>query len=78
MILRNPEYLKFALLEFIACILKPRQEYWVSIAWYLPRAQITHISKDLTYKMEGQPPKKEVKWVLGIFGANLPVAKKNG
>ena len=26
---------------------------------------MTHILEDLTHKMEGQPPKKEVSWVLG-------------
>ena len=27
---------------------------------------MTHILEDWTHKMEGQPPKKEVIWVLGI------------
>ena len=27
---------------------------------------MTHILEDLTHKMEGQPPKKDVIWVLGI------------
>ena len=28
---------------------------------------MTHILEDLTHKMEGQPPKKEVSWVGGIY-----------
>ena len=28
---------------------------------------MTHILEDLTHKMEGQPPKKDVIWVLGIY-----------
>ena len=28
---------------------------------------MTHILEDLTHKMEGQPPKKDVIWVLGII-----------
>ena len=28
---------------------------------------MTHILEDLTHKMEGQPPKKMVSWVLGIY-----------
>ncbi len=28
---------------------------------------MTHILEDLTHKMEGQPPQKEVSWVLGIY-----------
>ena len=31
-----------------------------------PRTQMTHVLEDLTHKMEGHPPKKEVSWVLGI------------
>ncbi len=27
---------------------------------------MTHILEDLTYKMESQPPKKQITWVLGI------------
>ena len=28
---------------------------------------MTHILEDLTHKMEGQPPKKDVIWVLGMY-----------
>ena len=28
---------------------------------------MTHILEDLPHKMEGQPLKKEVNWVLGIY-----------
>ena len=28
--------------------------------------QMTQILEDLTHKMEGQPPKKQVRWVLGM------------
>ena len=35
--------------------------------YLLPRTQMTHILEDSTHKMEGQPPEKEVKWVLGIY-----------
>ena len=41
--------------------------YRLYIYMYIPRTQIIHILEDLTHKMEGQPPKKEVKWVLGIY-----------
>ncbi len=33
---------------------------------HIPRTQMTHILEDLTHKMEGQPPKKQVSWVIGI------------
>ena len=33
---------------------------------------MTHILEELTHKMEGQPPKKEVSWVLGIYIYSLP------
>ncbi len=33
----------------------------------IPRTQMTHILKDSTHKMEGQPPKKEISWVLGSY-----------
>ena len=33
---------------------------------YIPRTQMTHILEDSTHKIEGQPPKKEVSWGLGI------------
>ena len=33
----------------------------------VPRTQMTHILEDLTHKMEGQPPKKQVSWVLGLY-----------
>ena len=32
----------------------------------VPRTQMTHILEDSTHKIEGQPPKKEVSWGLGI------------
>ena len=28
---------------------------------------MTHILRDLTHKMEGHPPKREVSWVVGIY-----------
>ena len=31
----------------------------------VPRTQITNFLEDLTHKMEGHFPKKEVKWVPG-------------
>ena len=34
---------------------------------YIPRTQMSHILEDFTHKMEGQPPKKDVMWVLGLY-----------
>ena len=34
---------------------------------YVRRTQMTHVLEDLTHEMEGQPPKKEVIWVLGTY-----------
>ena len=34
---------------------------------------MTHILEDLTRKMEGQPPKKDGIWVLGIYFMNHPM-----
>ena len=34
---------------------------------YYPRTHMTHILEDLTHKIEGQPPKKGVGWVLSIY-----------
>ena len=31
------------------------------------KIQLTHISEDLTHKMEGQPSQTEISWVLGMF-----------
>ena len=33
----------------------------------IPRTRMTHILEDSTHKIEGQPPKKGVSWVLGIY-----------
>jgi len=33
----------------------------------MPRTQMTHILEDSTHKIVGQPPKKGVSWVLGVF-----------
>ena len=33
---------------------------------------MTHILEDLTHKMEGQPPKKDVIWVLGTYYVSWP------
>ena len=41
------------------------------IQYCLPKPQMTHILEDLTYKMEGQPPKKWVGWVPGIYKNNM-------
>lgn len=38
----------------------------VYICIYVPRTQMTHMLEDLTLKMEGQLPKIQVSWVLGI------------
>jgi len=33
---------------------------------WIPKSQMTHILEDLIHKMEGQPSKKQVIWVLSI------------
>ena len=39
----------------------------------IPRTQMTHILEDLTHKIEGEPPKKWVGWVPGIYSlASFP------
>ena len=38
---------------------------WYDLCMHI--IQLTHISEDLTHKMEGQPSQTEVSWVLGMF-----------
>ena len=38
---------------------------------------MTHILEDLTHKMEGQPPKKDVIWVLGTQHLQLELHAKH-